>query len=80
MEGNCDLQEEVEYLQSSFNKVKVLVTRMAKEKLPNRWENLEFYQNVAKVEELEKCKRYMMVLDFYTTTSEKIGDNMESGN
>ncbi|OXA45629.1 RINT1-like protein [Folsomia candida] len=78
MEGNCDLQEEVEYLQSSFNKVKVLVTRMAKEKLPNRWENLEFYQNVAKVEELEKCKRYMMVLDFYTTTSEKIGDNMES--
>lgn len=53
---------------------------MAKEKLPNRWENLEFYQNVAKVEELEKCKRYMMVLDFYTTTSEKIGDNMESGN
>jgi hypothetical protein len=74
-----DVKSELQQLHQEFIRLKTALNKMTKEKLPNRLDRPEFYQNVQKADELEKAVAYLTVLNFITSTSEQIEANMESG-
>lgn len=77
--GKRDLKGELEHLNKSFTRLKSLMNKITKDKLPNRREHAQFYKDVDKAEELEKAAAYLTVLQFYTATSEQIDANLDSG-
>ncbi|ODN01476.1 RAD50-interacting protein 1 [Orchesella cincta] len=73
-----EIHEQLEKLQTSFSALKLQLNKLKREKLPSKFEQPQFYENVETIDTLSKGNAYFTVMNFIKTTSEEIDANLEN--